>query len=648
MKKHKSLHETNINPKTDRLSTEKQLQLLQTIIDNSLDIIQVFQSVRDQNNKIVDFIWIMNNKGGVAQNGDVIGSSLLSKNPGVIPSGIFDKMVSVVETGEPVQHEQYYHYEQFEGWFYQALVKSDDGLVMTSRDISKQKKAEQGMREQSHFINSITEMMPDVVSVAEFPSRNILYANRDTLTWIGFEVDEIQKMPFKDRIKLFHPEDIPAIQEFYERFHTLKDREENKVEYRIKDNNEQWVIISLRGQVFARDKNNNPSQLLFVAQNITAQKNAEKEILSLKDEIAEHAEDKYRTLFNSIDEGFLIHEMVRDEEDRAVNFRLMEVNPAFTRQTGLGNDTVGKLATEFLPNLEKSWIDTYDRVARSGVAERVENYNQATQRWYNVHVSRVGHGNRQVAVLFDDITERKESERILQENQFQLKDLLKQRSEFIVVASHELKTPVTSIKAYAEIVQERLEEIGNLEDSVLLGKLNEQIDRLTILINNLLDITKIEQGKMPIHFEYLALDTILEERIQEIQRTTNHKIELIIEQPLQVKGDKQRIEQVITNLLSNAVKYSPKESLITVESNTGENDVTISIADEGYGIPEKDLDKVFDKFFRVTTNNMDTFPGMGLGLYLAAQIVLEHGGRIWVESIEGKGSVFYFTLPLIN
>lgn len=153
---------------------------------------------------------------------------------------------------------------------------------------------------------------------------------------------------------------------------------------------------------------------------------------------------------------------------------------------------------------------------------------------------------------------------------------------------------------------------------------------------------------MPIHFEYLALDTILEERIQEIQRTTNHKIELIIEQPLQVKGDKQRIEQVITNLLSNAVKYSPKESLITVESNTGENDVTISIADEGYGIPEKDLDKVFDKFFRVTTNNMDTFQGMGLGLYLAAQIVLEHGGRIWVESIEGKGSVFYFTLPLIN
>lgn len=122
------------------------------------------------------------------------------------------------------------------------------------------------------------------------------------------------------------------------------------------------------------------------------------------------SEEKFRTLFESIDEGFLIHEMIRDEFDQATDFRLLEVNPAFTRQTGLGNETVGKLASEFLPNLEKFWIETYDRVARTGTPERVENYNQATDRWYSVHISRVGGQDRCVAAVFEDITERKRRE----------------------------------------------------------------------------------------------------------------------------------------------------------------------------------------------------------------------------------------------
>lgn len=151
-------------------------------------------------------------------------------------------------------------------------------------------------------------------------------------------------------------------------------------------------------------------RLVHTWEDITERKMAEAEILRLKEEITQKATDKYYTIFNSIDEGFLIHEMIRDEAGRATDFRLMEVNPAFTRQTGLGADTVGQRASAFLPNLERFWIDTYDRVARSGIPERVENYNQATDRWYNVHVSRVGGQDRQVAVLFEDITQRKQRE----------------------------------------------------------------------------------------------------------------------------------------------------------------------------------------------------------------------------------------------
>lgn len=241
-----------------------------------------------------------------------------------------------------------------------------------------------------------------------------------------------------------------------------------------------------------------------------------------------------------------------------------------------------------------------------------------------------GKATRMVGVMYD-ISEMKQKERL--------------KDEFISVASHELKTPVTSIKAYAEIIQERLDEMGNTENSQLLSKLNAQIDRLNALIGNLLDSTKISEGQLQLRFEPVNINELLNDKIQEIKRTTNHKIELVTQDTPMVNADRERIGQVITNLLSNAVKYSPQGTSITISSRSGPDGVMVNVRDKGYGIPEADIGKVFDKFFRVTTNNMDTFPGMGLGLYVTEKIVRQHGGTVSVESIEGKGSVFSFWLP---
>lgn len=137
------------------------------------------------------------------------------------------------------------------------------------------------------------------------------------------------------------------------------------------------------------------------------------------------SEAKFRTVFNSIDEGFLILEMIRDETGRPVDLRILEANPALTRLTGLGSNSVGKLGSEFLPNLERFWLETYDRVARTGAPERVENYNEATDKWYKVHVSKVGGQDRQVALVFDDVTERKRVEIALRESEERQVFLLK-------------------------------------------------------------------------------------------------------------------------------------------------------------------------------------------------------------------------------
>src|SRR5690606_4513140 len=141
---------------------------------------------------------------------------------------------------------------------------------------------------------------------------------------------------------------------------------------------------------------------------------------------------------------------------------------------------------------------------------------------------------------------------------------------------------------------------------------------------------------------------LLHERIGEIKRTCNHRFGVQLQNTPTIMADPERIGQVVTNLLSNAVKYSPKGSTISVASTRGPDGIVVSVRDNGYGIPKADLKKVFDKFFRVTANNMDTFPGMGLGLYIAAQIIQKHRGTISAQSTVGNGSIFSFTLPYHN
>jgi len=227
------------------------------------------------------------------------------------------------------------------------------------------------------------------------------------------------------------------------------------------------------------------------------------------------------------------------------------------------------------------------------------------------------------------------------------KILEQQKDEFIGIASHELKTPVTSIKAYSQILQEVFEKAKDKKSAEMLEKMNGQVDRLTSLIIDLLDFTRIEGGKLKFREENFNLNDLISEVIEETQRTTSrHKIEKKLDRSIQMHGDRERIGQVLINLLNNAIKYSPDSDHIIVASKIENNFATICVQDFGIGI-EKDLtDKVFDRFFRVTEPTMNTFPGLGLGLYIAGEIVRRQGGKIWVNSTHGKGSTFCFSVPV--
>lgn len=226
-------------------------------------------------------------------------------------------------------------------------------------------------------------------------------------------------------------------------------------------------------------------------------------------------------------------------------------------------------------------------------------------------------------------------------------ELEAQKDDFIGIASHELKTPVTSIKAYTQILQKRFEKYGDETAIQNLAKMSLQINKLNTLIGDLLDVTKIETGKIVFNEVMFDFDDLMKETLEDVQLTSDkHNIKLSGALKMQVYADRERIGLVLVNLLTNAIKYSPRAKEVIVHLSKDKSSVFVSVQDFGIGIPEESLHTVFDRFFRVKTPKGDTFPGLGLGLYISAEIIKRHEGKMWIKSKVGKGSIFYFSIPI--
>lgn len=227
------------------------------------------------------------------------------------------------------------------------------------------------------------------------------------------------------------------------------------------------------------------------------------------------------------------------------------------------------------------------------------------------------------------------------------KQLQRQKDEFIGIASHELKTPVTSIKAYCQLLEKTLARNGQAGDAAMMHKMDIQLNRLNSLISDLLDVTKINTGKLQFNDREFNFDELVVEVVEDLQRTTDtHILQTELQAAGNVFADRERISQVFINLITNAVKYSPQADRVLIHVAPANGFVTVSIRDFGIGVPEKDLDKVFDQYYRVKDAERHSFAGLGLGLYISSEIITREGGKIWVESSKGEGSTFYFSLPI--
>jgi PAS domain S-box-containing protein len=229
------------------------------------------------------------------------------------------------------------------------------------------------------------------------------------------------------------------------------------------------------------------------------------------------------------------------------------------------------------------------------------------------------------------------------------------KNEFILMASHELKTPITSIQGYVQLLLEKINPNGNPERNdftllpIALRSIEKQTKNLTRLISELLDLVRIEQGALLLHKTDLSFASVVQESVEHLRHVSKKSIQLTINADGIVHVDANRISQVLVNLMGNAIKYSPYSERIEVEIfKKDEQTISISIRDFGIGISAEEFDRIFERFYRVEGEREGTFPGFGIGLFIAKDITEKHRGVIAVQSERNKGSIFTVTLPLKN
>lgn len=382
-----------------------------------------------------------------------------------------------------------------------------------------------------------------------------------------------------------------------------------------------------------------------VFKNITARRLAEKKI--------EDNERRLTTFFRSGPDAII----VIDE-----NQKILEWNPKAEIIFGYKEtEIIGMLLSEtIIPHQYREahkrglahFLKTGEGPVLNKTIEITALHKNGHEFYISLSISNVKVDGKWLFIAFlSDITERKKTEEALiykEAELLQAKLLQEKKDEFISIASHELKTPLTTIKAYAQLALSVSKTEEHKPIQQFLIKIDQYASKLNSLLNELLDVSRLHAGKLRLTESEVDLNYFLPEVLNSVQQITqHHKIILEKNESAKIKVDSLRLEQVITNIISNAEKYSPGKDKIIVNAEQKDGSIVVSFTDFGIGIPKQNLTKVFDRFYRVDEAAKE-FSGLGIGLFISSEIIKQHGGKIWAESDGTRGSTFYFSLPVIN
>ncbi|MFD1255980.1 PAS domain-containing protein [Mucilaginibacter terrae] len=392
-----------------------------------------------------------------------------------------------------------------------------------------------------------------------------------------------------------------------------------------------------------KDQDGNITNFIGIQNDITRRKQAEDALLAEKDHLEERISERTEDLQES--EAYLASIIETMRESLVVldnKMKVMSVNEHFCRFfKSAQKDIKGKVLFEHnngqwnLPELKNLLINILPNNNPFEGFEIENDFPRIGRKLLVLNARQVtlkGKYQNRILLAIEDITERREIEQ--------------RKEDFISIASHEMKTPLTSIKGNLQLLHRRAKQNNDTQYLNGFETAAKSIARLEKLIYDLLDVSKIQSGKVGFNFTKFNFTHLLTEAVNGVQATTQtHSLIITGSADVEITADFGRLEQVLLNLLSNAVKYSPNSTKVIVHTSVLPNYIKLSITDTGVGIHERDHKRIFERFYRADQIS-EKFPGVGIGLYVSNEIIKEHKGTLWVESQEGKGSVFSFTIPI--
>jgi PAS domain S-box-containing protein len=501
-----------------------------------------------------------------------------------------------------------------------APVYNRDGelthLLASAIDISNRKNMENALRENEENFRNLADSMPQLVWITRPDGYHEYYNQR----WYEYTKTTYDDTKGKGWSSVLHPDDYDKALELWN--HSLKTGEPYQIEYRIRNGSSGEFKWFLGRAVPVKDEYGTIKKWFGTCTEIHEQKEIE--------DALRRSEAQFKALVDTDIIG-----VMRSK----VSGEILEANDSFLNMLGYTRtelddskmDWHALTPMEYSEQSKKAVADLFE----TGFAKPFEKEyirKDGTRVPVIVGSSLLDRDSGEAITFILDITERKKLEQ--------------RKDEFIGIASHELKTPLTSIKGYTQILERIIYQMGDEKLQKYLHRTNMYIDRLDSLIADLLDVSKIQAGKLQMDFSEFVFDELIRDSVDEMLHT-NRKHEIIItgSSDSVIEGDRHRLEQVFTNLLSNAIKYSPNSDKIIIHVEKQGPIIHVAVQDFGVGIPASKISRLFDRFYRVEETSK-RFSGLGIGLYISNEIIQRHGGKMWVESDLNRGSTFHFTLPV--
>jgi len=581
---------------------------------------------------------------------DIIGKPLFQGVPEIQGQPIVDVLYGVYRTGnslELIAEEVILERDgKLEAGYYDVIYRplydneGITGVLGIAIDVTPQVKAKLAIQESEERFRTMAEGSDILISTIDIDGR-VEYLNKAWNDFTGKTLNSLLEWGWEE---LIHPDDFEKVSRLYQ---TAIERQTSfSSEFRMlaANNGYRWLRIrgaprfnsngTFQGYICSSlDFTEEKQQLLEIeyinSALVTANDQLEQANSRLRD-----SEENLQSAFNAADLGSCSLNLKNGKAEMSPRYRSLYGLP-------LSGEINWEMVTsavepEFLEEVNLAMTNAMKFGTAVDSTYPIRHLETGERRWMRVagkvREAEDGTFSHIYAVVMDVTVQKQDEQR---------------KNDFIAMVSHELKTPLTSITGYAQILHRMVMKNGEAVMGGILEKMERQVKKMSVMINGFLNISRLEAGKIQMECHRFDMALLIAEIAEEFFATvSSHQIIYAVAEDIFVDADRDKIGHVMNNLISNAVKYSAAGTTINVNCLMAHGAVIFSVVDQGIGINPQDLPKLFDRYYRVQGTQTVTVSGFGIGLYLSAEIIERHNGKIWAESVMGEGSTFYFSIPV--